>query len=169
MRRLRTETEASLSICDGLDMLDTLDYKVFEDRELFDDASTATIREHFKDWTETASYEEQGTGPAGFQRYQLCIQVDSEALDSILYDMSFPPRASSIGKHWVKLIWRNWTFEASDWYRDGPDDPVEGLTVHEVGWSRVALELVMVSTYAGIRDSLDWDREYRRPPRVILL
>ncbi|KAF2721639.1 hypothetical protein K431DRAFT_223975 [Polychaeton citri CBS 116435] len=70
---LRTRIKKNLKRCDGLDMLGSLDHKIFEDRALFDGASTSKIREHFRAWTASASIEEQGAGSVKSQRYQFCI------------------------------------------------------------------------------------------------
>lgn len=48
LSRLRRRIEESLRSCGGLDMLDSLDCTVIEDRERFDGASTSIIREDFK-------------------------------------------------------------------------------------------------------------------------
>lgn len=164
LRRLHAQIEASLKSFGGLDIYDSLGFKVFEDQTLFDGASTATIREHFKTWAETASQEEQGTGRGQSQRYQFCIQVDTEALHSVVYEANPSDR---LERGWVKLIWKDWECEALD-LRDMPEEPIEGVTVKEIGWSRAAYASVMVSIYAMIRGHYNWYTEYRRPPTIII-
>lgn len=48
MTRLRYQTRAALEFYNGLDMLDSLDITVFEDRVSLDGASKSAVREQFK-------------------------------------------------------------------------------------------------------------------------
>ena len=78
--RLQSITSKNLELPNGLDMLHSMDYKVFEDRQFLDDVDTVTVGEHFRTWSEKAPREEQSTGPARSQRNEFCLQVDVEAL-----------------------------------------------------------------------------------------
>jgi hypothetical protein len=71
--------------------MDSLELTVFDIPSIFDDASTSAIREHFKQWAATALQHEQGTGPGLSQRYRYCIQVDDEALESVILFMTQQP------------------------------------------------------------------------------
>ncbi|KAG9512608.1 hypothetical protein KCV07_g9344, partial [Aureobasidium melanogenum] len=83
-------------------MLDSLDCHVFED-QAFEGASPATIREHFRQWAETAPEREQDGVPAlQSQRYNFCIHVDEEAVQSIV---SSPPPHEDIQRNgYVNLV-----------------------------------------------------------------
>ncbi|KAK5151423.1 hypothetical protein LTS14_009266 [Recurvomyces mirabilis] len=60
LSRLHARTVDTLEFWEASNMLDSLDYKTFDEHGLFDRASTTTIREHFKNWTATAPLDEQG-------------------------------------------------------------------------------------------------------------
>lgn len=169
LQRLRAETEKSLRCCGGLDMLPSLDYHIFEDKALFDGLDAATIRDHFRAWAATAPEREQdGAGPGYSQRYIFCIQVDRDALNSIVHN-PFSPEDSEYrdNRGWVKLIWKDWEPAADDRMIWPADEPIEGIALDHVGWCRTAYEKIMPTMYAMIRSQNEWHREYRRPPRVI--
>ncbi|KAG9520355.1 hypothetical protein KCU93_g7746, partial [Aureobasidium melanogenum] len=83
-------------------MLDSLDCHVFED-QAFEGASPATIREHFRQWAETAPEREQDGVPAlQSQRYNFCIHVDEKAVQSIV---SNPPPHEDIQRNgYINLV-----------------------------------------------------------------
>lgn len=68
MNRLYFYVHDNLKEDNALDMLESLNYHVFEDRA-FDGAHPSTIREHFRQWTLTAPQQEQGTEAKRSQRY----------------------------------------------------------------------------------------------------
>jgi hypothetical protein len=164
MRRLRYQIQHTLEFYNGLDLMDSLSLTVFEDPSIFDDASTSAIREHFKQWAATAPQQEQCTGPALSQRYRYCIQVDAEALESVIHDAPAPPLPDATTDGFVNLIWRDW--EPTSDPREPVEEPIEGCTQEDVGWMMVAYADVMVSMYYYLRDWNDWYVEYRRPPEV---
>lgn len=147
--------------------MDSLSLTIFEDRSLFDGASTSVVREHFKQWAITAPQQEQSTGPALSQRYRYCIQVDDAALKSVLEnDEPLPPMSHGF----VNLIWNDdgWkhTNGAPSPEEEEVEEPIEGCTWHNVGWMRVTYQDVMVCFYVLLRDLNDCHRVYRRPPEV---
>ncbi|KAL4892329.1 hypothetical protein BDV59DRAFT_180489 [Aspergillus ambiguus] len=88
MRRLLADTTESLAGLGGFDLLDNLTLTVLEDERRFNGASTAVIRDHFKQWAATMERQEQGPSLEsqqprypGSQRYRYCIQVTQEILD----------------------------------------------------------------------------------------
>jgi hypothetical protein len=60
MDRVRYYVKSTLQFDSTLDMQRSLDYRVFEDRELFEGAHPSVIREHFSQWAVNAPQEEQG-------------------------------------------------------------------------------------------------------------
>ncbi|WPG99723.1 Hypothetical protein R9X50_00254200 [Acrodontium crateriforme] len=148
-------------------MLPSLNYQVFEDRNLFDSVDAATIRDHFRVWAATAPEQEQGgMGAARSQRYQFCVQVDAEALHSVVHEAPPPERGDTKSKGWVKLIWKDWEPQ-NDVVEQAEDQPIEEIAQNDVGWCRAKYSLLMPSIYAIIQDRHDCYREYRRPPTVI--
>jgi hypothetical protein len=106
MDRLCYYIKSTLQFDNALDMQASLDYRVFEDRELFEGAHPFVIREHFSQWVASAPQEEQGGG--GFamrsQRYNYCLHVDQDALQSVI-DEPAPP-ADNLGNAFVNLVYR---------------------------------------------------------------
>ena len=162
MARLRHQIRETLQVYNGLDMMDSMNITVFEDQSLLDGASTSVVRDHFKQWAATAPQQEQGAGPALSQRYRYCVQVDTVALETVIHDAP-APEATSNG--FVNLIWKDWEPFTPDSGEEG-EEPIEGCTLDDVGWMKVAYQDAMVDMYYYLRDRSDWYREYRRPPEV---
>lgn len=166
MERLRYRTQRRLEGHNGLDMMDSLRITVFEDRSVFNGASTSVVREHFKQWVVTAPQQEQGTGPALSQRYRYCVQVDAVALESVIHDAPAPPGLDTSSKGFVNVVWKDWEPSSPNARGEEIGEPIEGCIVHDVGWMRVAYQDLMVGMYHYLRDYNDWYNEYRRPPIV---
>lgn len=170
--RLRYRIQEALEMYNGLDMMDRLALTVIEDKLVLDDASTAVVREHFKQWTATALEQEQGAVtaegvspvPSLAQRYRYCILVDEGSLESVVEDAPAPPLNDATSDGFVVLVWKDWVPLHNP--RDHVEEPLEGWTVHDVGWMMVAYQDVMVNMYYHLRDYDDWYTEYRRPPQV---
>jgi hypothetical protein len=102
--------------------------------------------------------------------------VDEEALDSVVHKSRAPwgeIPGNIVG--YVKFINKEWEpydpVEYEDEYErlaEDPEEPIEGCTLHDVGWMKVRYDMVMVSQYNYLRDSLAWEYEYRRPPQLPL-
>lgn len=73
MTCLEQRVKRSFEYDNGLDIMRKLEYADFEDREGFDGASDAVVREHFKSWIILAPQEEQGTTAGCFQRYRFVL------------------------------------------------------------------------------------------------
>lgn len=165
MDRLRYRTSSALRTYNGLDMLDSLlPFTVIEDRQAFDNATTATVRDHFKRWVASAPQEEQSqNASAGLsQRYRYCVQVDQSALEAVVRDAPAPPALDASSKGWVNLVWRDWV-PTTDEEEEG-EEPLED---NVGGCMRVAYQSVIVDIYAFLRDWDSWLVEYRRPPAVV--
>ncbi|KAK5127754.1 hypothetical protein LTR08_004214 [Meristemomyces frigidus] len=184
----------------GRDILEQFSLTVFEDRSLFDGAGTAVIREHFRHWAANAfRSEHSGTGedvprsppaflPSGHvpssyaaakggaaegtsPRYRFCVQVDTAALQSILYDAPAPPGIDVTKKGWVKLIEGDWTpCSENPRLRNRADpnvyDAIEGLTEDDVGWMKIPYQSIMTDDYLDFVDRNHWTVSYVRPPTV---
>lgn len=192
LSRLKQYLRDSLSKFNGLNLLEIMLWTVFDDQEKFDDASTATIRDHFNNWSIDALFREQGVrrypelGDRFWEtcspRYNFCIQIDLENLEAILND-PFDEEW-----HWtggfVNLIWAEWAPVLDLARRLDEEFPgrfplrldrhipvmeaIEGCTEEDVGWMQVAARDVLVSGYEGM-DRGRWGRESRRPPNVVRL
>ncbi|KAF3391550.1 hypothetical protein F1880_007717 [Penicillium rolfsii] len=163
MRRFLANTKDTLESNGALDLLDNLALTVIEDSESLDGATTARIRRHFQQWATTAMQEEPDTISPRVQlsqRYNYCLQITQDTLDSVL--------ASEVEGGFVRLIRKDW--EEYDPYDDGErieeeQEAIEGCTLEDVGWMNVPFDGVMFDPWYYSRDG-GWEHEYRRPPRV---
>lgn len=80
--RLESHIRESLRLHNGLDMMESLNSHVIEDKASFGAASPVTVREHFRKWVLTAPQHEQGGPAMRSQRYNFCIHVDTKRLCS---------------------------------------------------------------------------------------
>ena len=163
-----------LKFYNGLDMLDSLEIAVLEDRSTLEGASKDFVRERFTQWAAEAPQREQGTGPGLSQRYHFCLQVDSAALKSIVYDSPPPSDYDGDRLGFVNLIWKDWEPEEEEidpedlpeeYRREDKFPPIEGSTLEDVGWMKVSCRS-LVSFYGLLRDPNTWYTEYRRPPEI---
>ena len=174
LKRLRWRMEWTFDRYNGRDILDLFTLTVTDDREL-DGASTATVREHFRQWCITAPQSEQQqstTGgseirPGQSPRYRFAIQVDAASLKSVVYDAPAPPVRDASKSGWVKLIDASWQAvlppeTLQDFY-----EPIEGVVQDDVGWMKIPYQRVMSEYYVLGRDRNFWPIYYRRPPFVI--
>jgi hypothetical protein len=181
LRRLRFQMNLNMVECyNGQDILDMFTWTIFDDPALFDGASTSTVRQHFKQWAESAFRAEQqrpgvdeevsmGTSP----RYHYCVQVDKEALKSVAHDAPPPEELDTSGIGWVKLINKSWMLRSEDpRFHGRPLDPnvyeaIEGVTENDVGWIKCPYRSVMGEWYVLLGDLNGWVIHYRRPPTVV--
>lgn len=186
MRRLRIRTTETMEHYNGLDVLARMSWTIFDDRELFDGADTATIRRHFRDWAETAIQTEQydpaepnkviHTGPSDSvcfsPRYKYCVQVDAGSLKSAVHDAPLPLEHDNDRKAWVKLIEKDFIPESENpIFASDPDpnvyEPIDGVTGEDVGWVKCKFGDVMTEYYMLFRDPNTYSVCYRRPPAVV--
>jgi hypothetical protein len=82
--RFRAHIVRYLDFYKALNLLDNFTMTVFEDKSL-DGATPALVRGKFNEWAKTAPQQEQNA-EAGFGvRYEYCIHVDDDALNSIVH------------------------------------------------------------------------------------
>jgi hypothetical protein len=169
LKRMRFEVKYSLSLDEGVDMMDSLGFTVLEDPE-FDKASVSTIRQHFREWSTTAPQHEQGTGPGSSPRYQFCTMVDKESLDSVVHKAPPPERPDYERQYFVNLIDKSWEpydpMDEEGELLEDEQEPLEGCTLEQVGWMKVRFQAVMVCVYCRLTDWDTWDILYRRPTTV---
>lgn len=145
LSRLRESTESRLEFYNGMDMLENMLFTIIEDQQTLDQASTSTIREHFKQWIQTAPQREQGGDslPGDSARYKYCISIDAESLQSILGG-SLDGFVNIISAYWLPTRERLLQFAAEHPHRRvnlNPrvpvKEPIEGCTEPDVGWMKV--------------------------------
>jgi hypothetical protein len=156
----------------SLDMLGDFVTTVFEDKSLFDGATTDLVRDHFKEWAKSAPQQEQGRNDilVNHVRYTYCIQVNDEALESIVRKPDPPDRYDTTWG-FVNVIDAKWEpydrFDGEGETREALEDeeePIEGCTNLNVGWMRVRYDRAVRLTYTDLRDR--WEDWYCRPPEI---
>ena len=178
LRRVRFHTEEYLGFYGGRDLLESFELTVLSDQLLFNEASTDTIRRHFQQWcvstwqSEQEPPGEQGTGTIlrmGWSaRYRFAVQVDKEALHSVLHDAPAPPKHDLANKGWVKLIDKTWYLgRGGSSSTDNVDfPPIDGLSLEDLGWMKVPYSnLTYHYQHCGMPNF--WAMSYRRPPQVL--
>lgn len=156
MTRLRFYINDTLEQHNGLDILDSLNYHVFEDRALFDGAHPSAVREHFRKWTTMAPQQEQGTEADRSQRYNYCIHVDQAALQLILSGPA--PPEDDLGNGFVNLICLNVLGGMRPEHTEGRDK-------RDHCWMRITYQDYVV-WYSLLRKQATWFTVYRVPPEV---
>ncbi|KAK0840609.1 hypothetical protein LTS02_017130 [Friedmanniomyces endolithicus] len=169
------------------ELTEFLDIPVHEDAEL-DGASKDLVRRRFNKWLATDAYEERlnadarptiiegaGTTP----RYQYCLQVDEEALRSVVpvhYDTSISDETVDT-RGFLNLIDANWALlsgeEAEELRRelevedpcDEGEEALDGCRMHDVGWMRVGIGSVMPGFCSQLLKG-SWEHNYVRPPGI---
>lgn len=148
---------------------------------MFDNASTAFIRQHFEQWAADAPQREQELGAEAAaresrglsraQRYRFCIQIDDDSLQSIV-NGPIPedyPMPSALG--YFKIIRKDWgpDEEEEEEEEEAKQEPLEGCALYNVGWMRVRYSSGMLRVYSFLRSPNGWDIDYRLPPEVAVL
>lgn len=171
--QLNAKLDDVFDFYNGKDILDKFTLTVMDDRALFDGASTHEIRRHFDEWVKQNYTSEQPHAkeseedalkrPQGSTRYRYAVCVDAESLHSIVHGRSEVPKKEP----WVKVIKRTWKPDPSGDFEDQElEEPLEGVTQHDVGWMRVGMR-GLVSFYELGEDNNYWIRVYLRPPKIL--
>ncbi|SMY27337.1 unnamed protein product [Zymoseptoria tritici ST99CH_1A5] len=172
LRTFRSELEFDLEFLGGLDILDSNPFTVLEDRDLFDGASAAVVRDHFNAWALAAPEREQGTGAGGWggsPRYNFCVQIDERCLRSILDGN----HGGAQSEGFIKLIRGSWQpdpradrLRASDPVQNLPAyDDVDGCTAYDIGWAKIRQEKYL-AFFCALQNQNFWQSGYKRPPLV---
>jgi hypothetical protein len=116
-------TREAMAQSDTPQIADSLEWTFVEDRATLEGASRPQLREHFNTWADNAYAIEQPRpsqldfrkwGLFGFQRYNYFIQVDEEALQSVLS----PPESNWDGHGFVNFVDSRWEpFSDEEYYR----------------------------------------------------
>ncbi|KAI6788150.1 hypothetical protein KC363_g8379 [Hortaea werneckii] len=116
---ITTRAQKEIRELGKLEIFDKLEFTFFEDREIFDSATTDLLREHFNQWKSANWQREQpqATRPTEgmllkTSRYRNFINVGREALDSILSahgNRDVDPGSMATG--WVHFVDSMWTAE----------------------------------------------------------
>lgn len=168
---IHRQTRKSLQRSDAPEVFNSLEWTFVEDRLALDGATRPWLRDHFNQWAEQAVVTEQPRAQAenhrvniGAPRYNYFIQVDEEALQSVLA----VPERDSRREGFVNLVDSRWTSLSERGYPEDEEvfDPIDGCTEEDVGWMRIARDSVGANLY--MMDDCAWYVYYLRPPAVVL-
>ncbi|KAI6814026.1 hypothetical protein KC327_g4385 [Hortaea werneckii] len=161
---------------DAPEVADKLEWTFVEDRAALDGASRSQLRERFKQWAAQAIIAEQPRAQAqaqedslfGIPRYNYFIQIDEEALQSVLA----APRNDPSGEGFVNFVDARWN-PLGDIYPEDEDeryDPIDECTEENVGWMRIATMMIDTEWYDAAINfaSGGWFVYYLRPPKIVL-
>ncbi|KAI7210372.1 hypothetical protein KC333_g8261 [Hortaea werneckii] len=159
MRCLYFYIEKTLRFHNALDMQASLDCQVFEDRDRFDNMHPSAVREHFTQWAATAPQQEQGKGAYHWrsQRYNYCLHVDKDALQSVIGAPA--PPADNLGSEYVNLVCKEIVGGMRPEHTDGREK-------RDYCFMRINYQSLMVGWYSQLRPQGSWSNEYRIPPEV---
>jgi hypothetical protein len=174
LRQLDHEMKAALESLDrynSQDFMDKFGLAVFDDRNEFDGASTHKIRSHFQRWCVQAYKTEQRAGLefvaiGRSQRYIYAVQVDEEAMLSVIAPWELSASLEHLEPGWVRLIDKRWYLGKTEHSSSDDYDPIEGVAERDVGWMKVPFKDVMTKWYVDMRDVNNWQRRYTRPPNL---
>lgn len=171
--RARKEIQRS----DKPEILETFEWKFFDDRETFDNATAAFLREHFKEWKSNNWQREQPRATYDYAaRYYCFIRVDQEALDSVLNaPAGADARPGNCG--WVHFVDASWRpalddVDSDTEEMDMPDldfEPTEGCREEDVGWMKLPVFNIGTYLYTLFDTNEIWPALYRRPPEMCLI
>lgn len=170
-----------------------LEWTEMQNRTAFDGASKDDIREHFRTWILTRSVERDGPGVEGNEiikrspRYQACLYVDKEAMESATLTENYSPYRRS-GVHLEvegrvilinsELFYEMWPhpeptqeeldeIEEEEWAEE-EYDPIDGNTGLDLGWMYISLRFASLAYDTMSEDMDTWSQRwfYKRPPAV---
>lgn len=174
-------------------ILPFLNWTEMQDRTTFDGASKDDIREHFQTWVRSRSVERDGPGVEGNEilmrspRYQACLYVDKEAMESgSITEHPFPLNPtgvyldvkgrlvlldSQLRDEWwpqLEVTQKDLDEMEEEGWEEEQYSPVESDTGFDVGWMYIELMFASVA-YDTMCENIDtWSQPwfYRRPPLV---
>jgi hypothetical protein len=165
---------------------DSLEWTFVEDRAALDDASRSQLRQRFKEWSAQAIVTEQPRAKAeterkpeptfGIPRYNYFIQVDEEALQSVLA----APILDIYGEGVINFVDSRWkplgdrpSRSVVEGIEDEDEvfDPIDGCTEENVGWMRFAASTAIDAEFYGSVFGFPgggWYVSYKRPPETVM-
>lgn len=171
---LHKQTQEDIQTCDAPEVFGSHEWTFVEERASLDAASRAQLRNRFNEWAAQAVTVEQPemltdnrhvASVHGVPRYNYFIQIDEEALRSML-DRS---EDSYLEPRFVNFVDSRWKTFGRDSLEDVDDDEqfdsIDGCTEENVGWMRVAPSRLDEEFY--MMDEVAWYVYYLRPPDVL--
>lgn len=165
-------TQEDMQSSDAPEVFEKLEWTYVEDRAALDGVSRPQLREHFNQWAEQAIVTEQPRAHidqqapfSGIPRYNYFIQVDEEALQSVL-----TTKRARWMEGFVNFVDSRWEPLSKEFYGESDVlDPIDGCTQENVGWFRIAPEMINAEWYEialGLPHEL-WYVYCRRSPAIV--
>jgi hypothetical protein len=170
---------------DTPEVAESLEWTFVEDRHSLDGVSRDQLRARFKAWkakafaVEQPRVKDQLNPDFGIPRYTYFIQVDEEALRSVIDEVSEPnPTPWYDCEGHVNLVYADWK-PMSEWRSEcgvetGAEDddeehePIDGCCEEDVGWMKITAQMVDVEFYEAMGGPPDiWYVFYQRLPQVV--
>lgn len=169
LSRIHEATQDCFEFYNGQDVLDLRKSTIMDNVQIFDGIDSHAIRDHFRQWVADNLVEEQGeqsqTTSYLSPRYRFAIQIDAEALRSIVNQPDLTYLMLPVDQRgWLKLIDADW--RAGRWSADEGDEAIEGITQEDVGWMKQPWSDVHGNLYARCYDRNFRPVSYVRPPAL---
>jgi hypothetical protein len=167
LARLNACTEHLLDQNNGRDLLLSLNLSLHDDRDIFDGATAAFVRQHFEQWAAAAMASEGGEVACHSTRYNFCVRVSEEVLRSVVDSPLSVDDALVVEKAFVDIVWKDWEpYEAE--LPPGWLSPSEAcLIMDDPGWARFSARWLMPTFYDLLSEGAgSWDGEQCRLPEV---
>lgn len=174
-------TQREMQESDTPEAADSLEWTFVEDRTTLDGASRAKLRDRFNQWAAQAIVTKQPRAQAetqieptfGIPRYNYFIQVDEEALKSVLAapdDLYGEGYVNFVDSQWRPLAGRSFHGKPYDSIEDEVFDEIDGCTEENVGYMRIASGMIDAAWYDTVVDfpGGGWYLYYKRPPEIVL-
>ena len=169
------------------DLMKQLDWRVQEDPKELDGASKDEVRRRFRQLVSQRLRPEESDPETSHMakqenpRWNFCVHVDKESLESILRDLPDGRIDHLRRQRYVNLIradsdWEDIDYDHFDWSKHKPpedpeeDDPhdeneveVEGSRRYDVGWMKVQVDDLIPGLYDNLIQCHSWDSIYVRP------
>ncbi|KAI6881207.1 hypothetical protein KC360_g6759 [Hortaea werneckii] len=161
-----------MAYSDVPELADSLEWTFIEDRNSLEDASKDHVRTRHRQWAaEAFRIENPRAASDTFDcpRYRHFIQVDEEALQSVLS----APESDTYGGGYVDFVDSQWEpmgeeeDEDEDEYASCAEDRE---TEEDVGWMKIAADMISAHWYntaSGFKYG-GWYTFYKRPPETVL-
>lgn len=170
------EAAYCLKVLEAEDLQPALDFTVKEDRKSLDGATIDQVRGIFNEWVKSdeAKAENNNTAyPAivKYPRYNFCIHVDADAIDSIVRRAPQPPQYDADEIGYVTLVQLLHDEELEDTKRcesgmeDEEDDGEDFTKMNDV---KVPIWYLGAESYGNLHEYAMWERlvRYRRSDGV---
>ncbi|KAI7466088.1 hypothetical protein KC357_g7469 [Hortaea werneckii] len=173
-------TQKDMAYSDVPELADSLEWTFIEDRNSLEDASKDHVRTRHREWAAEAFRIEIARAASDTfdcPRYRYFIQVDEEALQSVLS----APECDMYGGGYVDFVDSQWEPMGEEEDEDEDEyalcaedretfDSIEGCTEEDVGWMKIAADMIGAHWYSeasGFKYG-GWYTFYKRPPETVL-